>query len=360
MRAVCRHFGACGGCSFQDLSPGDYRALKRAGVTEPLARHGIDVFVAPLAETVRGTRRRTTLKATKNGDSVALGFHAARSHAIVDMEECHILTPALLALVPDLRALLHRLLREGEEAAIGLTETQSGIDLMLSLPRTYGFDTALFAQWANRLNLARITVNGELAVQLSVPTVRLGEADVVLPAASFLQPSREGERILQRFVMDAAKGARRIADLFSGCGTFALILAKSSAVHAVDSDTSALQALRDAARSMKGIKPVTIEIRDLFKRPLRPEELNDFEAVIIDPPRAGALAQTRMIAQSRVDRIVYVSCNPESFARDAAILIEAGFRLEDVQPVDQFLWSKHIELVGRFEKRPEWSRRRKD
>jgi 23S rRNA (uracil1939-C5)-methyltransferase len=183
---------------------------------------------------------------------------------------------------------------------------------------------------------------------------------VLLPAASFLQPSRDGERILQEAVVHAAKGARRVADLFAGCGTFALVLAVSASVYAVDSDADALAALRDAARSVKGLKPVTIEVRDLFKRPVRPQELDSFDAVVVDPPRAGARAQMEAIAQSHAWRVIYVSCNPETFARDAAILIHAGFRLRKVQPVDQFLWSKHIELVGCFERQAKWLRRRKN
>ena len=361
MTELCRHFGTCGGCAIQDMPADAYRASKRAQVANALGRHGIDVPIAPLAETAPATRRRASLKAASNGDEVAIGFNAQRSHAIVDMRECLVLTPALLSLVHELRDVLHRLLKRGDEADISATETESGFDLSLEFPtRDFAGHAAVLAEWARTRNVARISVNGEMAVQLINPAIRIGEADVLLPQAAFLQPSREGERILQSAVLHIVQGARRIADLFAGCGTFALLLARRASVHAVDLDGEALRSLDDAARKTRGLKPVTIETRDLFKRPLRPDELNGFDALVIDPPWAGAGAQAGLIAQSRVGRIAYVSCNPETFARDAAILTKADFCLTGVKPVDQFLWSKHIELVGAFERKPGWSQRRKN
>jgi 23S rRNA (uracil1939-C5)-methyltransferase len=361
MNALCRHFGVCGGCAFQDLSPEDYRALKHGGIETVLARHGIGARVAPLVTIAPRTRRRASLKAAKQDGEVIIGFHAARSHAVVDMRECFVLTPSLLSLVAGLREMLHRLLKTGEQAEIEMTATDSGVDLSLALPaRNFARDVTFLAEWANGQNVARIMVNGDVAVQLSKPRVRVGETDVLLPAAAFLQPSRESERILQSIVLDAVKGARRVADLFAGCGTFTLVLAQNAAVHAVDSDAGALEALAVAARKTKGLKPVAVEPRDLFKRPLRLEELNAFDAVVLDPPRAGARAQMEMMGGSRLPRVVYVSCNPETFARDAAILTQVGFRLAEVKPVDQFLWSKHIELAGTFERQPGWSRRQKN
>lgn len=275
------------------------------------------------------------------------------------MEECRVITPAIFRLVQDLRELLCRLLEKGAQAEISVAETDSGLDLALGLPgKGFAHRAALLAEWGRARNIARISVNGEVAVQMSTPTIRIGAADVRLPRSAFLQPSRAGERILQSAVLGIVQGARRVADLFAGCGTFALVLAQQTRVHAVDSDHEALAALADAARKTTGLKPLTAETRDLFRRPLRPEELNGFDAVVLDPPRAGAMAQAGQIAQSRVPRLAYVSCNPETFARDAAILIKAGFHLTGVEPVDQFLWSKHIELTGAFEREPGWSRRR--
>jgi 23S rRNA (uracil1939-C5)-methyltransferase len=354
MSVVCRHFGLCGGCAFQDLPSGTYRALKRTQVEKALARHGVSAPVAPLIETAPATRRRASLSAAKSGKEVSVGFNAIRSHTVVDMQECHVITPAMLSLVPELRGLLQRLLKEGEEAKASLTETDSGFDLALDLPaRDFVRSAAFLAQWAAGRNIARVSVNGEIAVHLVSPAVRIGEVDVLLPRNAFLQPSREGERILQTAVLELVQGARRIADLFAGCGTFSLVLAQRARVHAVDLDGEALKSLSDAARKAGGMKPVTTETRDLFRRPLRPEELNAFDAIVIDPPRSGAQAHAELIGQSRVGRLIYVSCNPESFARDAAILTQRGFCLSQVRPVDQFLWSKHVELVGAFERLPE-------
>ena len=361
MTELCRHFGTCGGCAFQDMSADAYRASKRALVEKPLVRHGIDVPIAPFADTAPATRRRASFKAASNGDEVAIGFNAQRSHAIVDMRECLVLTPALLSLVHELRDVLRLLLKRGDEAKINATETESGFDLSLEFPtKDFAGHAALLAGWARTRNVARISVNGEMAVHLANPAIRIGDADVLLPRDVFLQPSREGERILQNAVLHIMQGAHRIADLFAGCGTFALLLARRASVHAVDLDGEALRSLDDAARKAQGLKPVTTETRDLFKRPLRPDELNSFDALVIDPPRAGASAQARLIAQSRVGRLAYVSCNPETFARDSAVLSKADFRLTGVKPVDQFLWSKHIELVGAFERKPGWSQRRKN
>ena len=361
MTALCRHFGICGGCAFQDMSADAYRSMKREAVESALTRHRVEASVAKLLETAPLTRRRASLKAAKTGDELVIGFNARHSHAIVDMQECFVLTPALLSLVHEVRELLRRLLKSGEQAEIAATETDSGFDLSFALPgMDFARHAALLALWARARHVARISINGEIAVQLASPAIRIGNADVLLPQDTFLQPSHEGQRILQTAVLEIVRGARRVADLFAGCGTFALVLAKRARVHAVDLDHEALGSLGDAARKTEGLKPITTEARDLFKRPLRPDELNGHDAVVIDPPRAGAYAQVQLIAQSRAGRIAYVSCNPETFARDAAILTQGGFHLTDVRPVDQFLWSKHIELVGAFEWKPGWSQRRKD
>ena len=361
MTGLCRHFSICGGCVFQDMSTDACHAMKRDGIEKALTRHGVDAPVSRVVEIPPGTRRRASLKAARNGDELVIGFSSLRSHAVVDMRECFVLTPTLFSLVQDLRELLYRLLKSGEQAEIAATETDSGVDLSLALPtKDFARDAPGLAQWARTRNVARIFVNGEMAVHLAHPAIRVGDAEVLLPRETFLQPSREGERILQASVLEITKGARRVADLFAGCGTFALVVAQRAQVHAVDLDQKALRSLGDAARKTRGLKPVTTEARDLFKRPLRPDELTAFDGVVIDPPRAGARAQVQAIAQSRVGRLAYVSCNPETFACDAAILTQGGFYLTGIRPVDQFLWSKHIELVGTFARKPGWSQRPKD
>jgi 23S rRNA (uracil1939-C5)-methyltransferase len=266
---------------------------------------------------------------------------------IVDLEECLVLTPALAGLVAPLRRVLGELMREGEQADIRLTEAGNGIDVGLRLARRAdALDRATLARWAQQHDVARLIVNSEIAVQLRAPCVRLAGVEIELPPDSFLQPTREGEHIMQQAVREATKGAVRVADLFAGCGTFALALATRAPVHAVDSDDAALAALLAGVRRTQKLRPVTIERRDLSRHPLATKELDSFDTVVLDPPRAGASAQAEILAASRVKRLAYVSCNPESFARDASILAGGGLRIARVLPVDQFLWSSHIELVA--------------
>lgn len=346
---TCRHFGRCGGCVYQDLSDGAYRAQKRRIVVEALARHGVETEVGEVVEVPPGTRRRATLKAKHTESGVTLGFHAARTHEIVDLEECLVLTPRLTALLPGLRKMLAEMLRPGEDAELKLTDSDTGFDLGLRWRKPNDAATlAELARWAGTLHLLRISAHGEPVVSLGTPAVHLGKALVALPPETFLQPTREGQTVLQEFVREHLGRAKSVADLFSGCGTFTFPLAERAKVQAVELEEPMLQALAAAAKTASGLKPVTTMKRNLFKRPLTSIELNAFDAVVIDPPRAGALEQVKALALSRLSRIAYVSCDADTFARDARILTGAGFRLPHVVPVDQFLWSAHIELMGAF------------
>ncbi|MDE2267221.1 MAG: class I SAM-dependent RNA methyltransferase [Alphaproteobacteria bacterium] len=351
MTALCRHFGVCGGCAYQDMADAEYRALKRALVVDALSRHGVEAPIGDVVEVPPATRRRASLKARKGEGGVHLGFHAARSHDIVDMQECLVLSPTLFKAVCGIREMLTVLLRPQETAELHLTETDIGVDLAFRWKRPNDTATlAELARWASKLKLARISAHNETVIELAKPSVRLGKADVLVPSDAFLQPTREGEAVLQAFVRDALSGAKRVADLFAGCGTFALPLAETARVHAVELDGPMLEALAAAARAMSGLKPITVERRNLFQRPLGESELVQFDAVVLDPPRAGALAQTQALARSKVKRIAYVSCDADSFARDARVMFDGGLRLVSVVPVDQFLWSSHIELVASFER----------
>jgi 23S rRNA (uracil1939-C5)-methyltransferase len=344
----CRHFGVCGGCAHQDKPEEDYRAVKRALVIEALSRHGIAAEILDLVVVPPGSRRRATVKALKGAVGVTLGFHAAKSHDIVDMQECPVLTPHLAALIPGLRDMLAALLRSGEEAELKLTDTPAGIDLSLRWQRDNDADTlTALAHWADRLKLARVSRHGETLIELAKPYVRIGHVDVPLPSEAFLQPTEVGQVALQHFVCESLAKAKKIVDLFSGCGTFALALAEHGRVHAVELEADHLEALAVAAKS-PGLKPVTTEKRNLFKRPLGEGELEGFDGMCLDPPRAGAFDQVKILAKSKVKRVVYVSCDADSFARDAAVLIGGGYSLMRVQPVDQFLWSNHIELAAKF------------
>jgi len=287
------------------------------------------------------SRRRAVLK-WKPG---AIGFHAAKSHAIVDMRECLVLTPGIFMLAQHLRDGLSFL---KEPCEIHVSESLTGFDLTLRSPQKASPALAMeMAKAVDGLNIARVTFNSQLLLETAVPQVEEGGVPVRLPPQAFLQSTREGEIALQEHVLRTVGKAKTVADLFSGVGTFALPLAKKSKVHAVEQDKAALTALAHAAKS-KGLKPVTTEVRDLFKQPLTVPELAPYDGVVMDPPRAGAEAQARVLAASRVPVIACVSCDAASFARDAAILAAGGYRIGAVTPIDQFLWSSHIELVAGF------------
>jgi 23S rRNA (uracil1939-C5)-methyltransferase len=349
---ICRHFGICGGCSLQDVPSADYAAGKRALVQNALMAAGVSAEVlAPIIVPPR-SRRRAVFKFAKG----EIGFHAAKSHTIVDMHECLVVTPGLFDLVQQLRTRLGFL---KEPAELHITESLAGFDLAVHSPQKLNAAiTTQMAEALTGLNVARAVFSNALVLETSAPEVEEGGVRVKLAPQAFLQPTREGEAALQARVQAIMGRAKTIADLFAGSGTFALPLAKRARVHAVEQDAPALAALAAAAKHYSvvapdgrvgpGLKPVTTEVRDLFKLPLTPAELNAFDAVVLDPPRAGADAQARMLAKSRVPAIAYVSCDAASFARDAALLLAGGYRIGPVTPIDQFLWSSHIELVAGF------------
>lgn len=344
----CVHFGTCGGCALQHVERQTYLAWKRDLVVTALKQRGFaDVPVEDIRAVAPATRRRANFKAHKRGDGVALGFYEAGSRNLVDLRECPILVPELVKLMPLLRSHLRKVLRANETAELLATATDSGIDLALSLKRKREADLLTrLSGIVSELRLARLSWNGEDVAIAETPSLRVGRFTAVLPPGAFLQPTKEGERMLQQFVLDAAAGARNVADLFSGCGTLTLALAERHAVHAADSLPTQVDAILAAAR--QGHARVTAETRDLFRRPLLAAEFERFNAVVLDPPRPGAAAQAKALAQSKVAKVLYVSCNAASFARDARTLAEGGYRLERVVPIDQFLWSPHVELFAVF------------
>lgn len=346
----CRHFGICGGCTLQDMAPDAYRGHKRERVAEALARAGLGAAVVnePLLSPEK-SRRRAVFKFGKEKGHVLVGFHAARSHMIVDMQECLVLTKGLLDFTATLRRALAPILAEGEKAEVHVSETDTGLDLAFRWPRKLTPSlTAEIAKAFAGADIARIVFNGEILLERVRSEIHFDGIAVVPPPHAFLQATREGEAMLQVRVAKLTKGAKAIVDLFAGLGTFSLTLARRAKVHAVEQDGDALAALTEAARKAKGLKPVTTEKRDLFKIPLTVLELNRFDAAVLDPPRAGAEAQVKLLAASKISRIAYVSCDASTFARDATILARAGFNMGDVTPVDQFLYSEHIELVAGF------------
>jgi len=348
----CRHFPDCGGCQLQHVTDPAYARWVTARIVAALDAARVPVGqVEPIALSPPRSRRRASLRALKRGGKLTLGFNADSSHRIVDIHECHVLTPSLFALVAPLRLLLRAALKDGEGAGITLTDSDTGIDLLLAnvgarslaeIERLTGFATTH--------DLARLSVENaegvETVTEARPPLLRFGGVPVILPPAPFLQATREGEAALQAAVVAAVGAAGTVADLFCGLGTFALPLAATARVLAADASGSAIDALTMAARTSG--RKLLVENRDLFRRPLSAAELAKFDAVVFDPPRAGATAQVAALAASSVGRVVAVSCNPNTFARDAAMLGDGGYRLERLWPVGQFRWSTHVELVAQF------------
>ncbi len=346
----CPHFSVCGGCAIQHWEAEAYRAWKRNMVVETLAQAGIACEVAPLVDAHGSGRRRITLHARMGTHEVLkVGFAAASSHDIIPIDRCPILDPALDGAIDAAWAISEVLKPVRKPLDIQFTATSGGLDVDVrgSGPVSVAMTTKLSAV-AQQHRLARLTRHGELVLMRNPPAITVGTAKVTLPPGSFLQATAAGEEALGALVLDHSKRARHIADLFCGVGPFALRLAARSRVTAFDSDAGSVTALQKAATSTSGLKPVKAEARDLFRRPLVPQELRDYDAVVFDPPRQGAQAQATQLAASKVPVVIAVSCNVTTFARDAKILIEGGYGIADVTPVDQFRHTPHVELVARF------------
>lgn len=348
----CRHVPDCGGCQLQHITDAAYASFVADRIVRALGHAGVTVGeVHATALSPPKSRRRASLRALKRGGKLTLGFNAEASHRIVDLEQCEVLLPELFALVAPLKVLLKAAIAEGQGAGVTLTASDTGTDLLLAnvaaekLPQIERLTDFALAH-----DLARLSVEGAHGVETIAmarqPVITMGSVPVPLPPAPFLQATREGEAALVAAVQASAAGAGRLADLFCGLGTFALPLSASARVLAADAAGPAVEALSAAARSHG--RPLQTAHRDLFRRPLTPEELAPFDAIVFDPPRAGAEAQAAMLARSKVPIVVAVSCNPSTFARDAAKLVEGGYRLEQLWPVAQFRWSTHVELVGLF------------
>lgn len=348
---ICKHFGVCGGCAMQHWSLAEYHQWKRSLVVEALAQAGL---VAPVDEQLIDAhgqgRRRATLHARRGAhDLLEVGFTAPRAHAIVAIDRCPILAPGLDGAIAAAWAIAEILKPANKPLDIQATATGTGMDVDVrgSGPLTPARTTAL-ARVAEQHKLARLTRHGELVAQQGQPVLKIGRASVPLPPGVFLQATEEGEAALAKLVIEHAGSARRVADLFCGIGTFALRLAQTARVTAADSDAAAIKALQGARGD--GLKPIEASARDLFRRPLMAAELKNVDAVVFDPPRQGAEAQSRELAKSAVPTVIAVSCDAATFARDARILVGGGYRLARVSAVDQFRYSFHVEVVGKFER----------
>lgn len=347
---VCRHFTHCGGCAVQHLRMPAYLAWKSELVAAAFAARGIEVPLAHVAGVGLGARRRAAFSARRTGRGVALGFHEAKGTEIVDLQECPVTASAIVNALPGLRRLVEPLMSRRAPGRVVVTLAANGLDVAIEdVPGDLAPDVLSFlAQQAAALKLARLTLAGETLYQATVPAVRFGTANVVLPARSFLQAAPVAEAEMLRVVMRAVDEAKRVVDLFCGMGTFTFPLAQRAAVLAVDGDKQAVGALQNAAKRTPGLKPIEVKVRDLFREPLSVRELKGFEAAVFDPPRAGAATQAASLAASDIATIAAVSCNPATLARDARILIDGGYTLERVTPIDQFLYSPHVEAVAVF------------
>ena len=346
----CPHFGVCGGCAIQHWRQAPYRAWKREIVVETLRRTKLDCEVAELIDAHGTGRRRVTLHARLGTHNVLkVGFAAANSHDIVPVDRCPILDPALAGALDAAWAFAELILKSGKPLDIQITATRGGLDVDVRgsgpLPPPMIAAVSIIAE---KHRLARLTRHGELIVMRNAPIIAMGPAQVTLPPGCFLQATTAGEETLAALVAERCANAKHVADLFCGVGPFALRLAMKQRVSAFDSDSGAVIALQKAAMATPGLKPVKAGARDLFRRPLMPQELRDFDAVIFDPSRQGAQAQALQLAASKVPAVIAVSCNVATFARDARILVDGGYRLEAVTPVDQFRHTRHVELVARF------------
>ncbi|MBD8066338.1 class I SAM-dependent RNA methyltransferase [Devosia sp. PTR5] len=335
---LCPYFGQCGGCQLQHMGPNIYRRFKTDLVERPLQQVGIDARVERFIDASDSGRRRATLHARNN----MAGYMRARSHDLLDIGRCPILVPAL-AQAPEIARAIGT---EVGACDASFTASDTGIDVELRNIQK-GARPDRLVPLANRFGLARLSYGREMLLLRQQPRVRMGKAEVNLPMGSFLQATAEAEEALARYVLESVGKARSVADLFCGVGPFALRLAERAKVYAADADKPAIAALDDAVRHTKGLKAVTAQARDLFRDPLTRFELG-YDCVVLDPPRAGAAAQVKEIAASKVGHVVMIACDPGTFARDAASLVQAGFMLEGLVAVDQFAWSAHIEVAATF------------
>ena len=342
---VCQYFGTCGGCALQHMQARAYLAWKRELVVAALGSRGLEAPVEEVRAVPLASRRRAAFALGRGEKGIAFGYRSARSHAIVDIAACPVLSPGIAERLPKLKSALAPLLGSKREARITVTAAEQGLDIVVEGIRP---SPALFARLATAapsFGAARITLDGESLALRGTPTAALSGVEVSLPPGAFLQASREAEQVLVSLVKESAGRAKHIADLFAGVGTFTFALAGTAAVDAFEEDEEAIAALAGAARATPKLKPVRTHSRDLFRAPLTAREFACYDAVVLDPPRAGAKAQAEALAGSKVPKIVMVSCNPGTCARDLRILVDGGYRITSVVPVDQFLFSPHVELV---------------
>lgn len=350
--APCPHFLVCGGCTLQHMSEESYDAWKRGQIVHALQSRGIDAPVRPLLRIGAHSRRRASFAAERVRGQLRFGFHSARSHTVVAIEECPVLAPELLGALAGLRALAAIAAPNRGILKVHCLSSETGLDVRLDdfgAAPDFATERALIDR-ALKADFARLSLGDDILIETREPVLHFGAACATPAPGGFAQAAAASEATLARLASKALAHAGNILDLFAGSGTFSLRLAEHARIHAVEGDDAALSALKKAIATTSGLKPVTAERRDLFRRPFDAKELQAFDAVLLNPPRAGAQEQMAALAASGPGKIVYISCAPASFARDASVLIAAGYKLDCVTPVDQFLFSHHIESVGVFQR----------
>jgi 23S rRNA (uracil1939-C5)-methyltransferase len=349
VRPPCAHARSCGGCLMQHANDEFVAAWKTDVVRSALAGQGLEAPLRPILTSPPKSRRRAVIAGRRTKSGAMLGFHARGSDNLVAVPNCQLLHPDLMAAFPALEALVLMGGSRKSELALTVTRSLAGPDIAVAGGKPLDGQLRLeLARVAEAHGLSRLTWEQEVIALRASPMQPMGRALVAPPPGAFLQATEQGQADLLAAVQEAVGSAKRITDIFAGVGTFALPLAERAEVHAVEGDAAMIAALDKGWRQAEGLKRITSEARDLFRRPLEPDEFKHVDAVVIDPPRAGAEAQTKTLAQSKVPVIASVSCNPVTFARDARVLVDAGYRLDWVQPVDQFRWSAHVELAARF------------
>ena len=347
--APCRHFRTCGGCQLQHASDAFVANWKREIVRSALSAHGIEASVQDIETSPAKSRRRATFAARRTKKGAMAGFHAKGSDVIVEIPDCQLLAPDVLSAIPAAKDLAITGASRKNGIDVAVTATLNGLDVCVSGGKPLDGPLRVeLAHIAEKHDIARLTWDDETIVTRHPPELAFENARIQPPPGAFLQATEQGQSDLLRRVTRIIGDARRVVDLFAGCGTFALPLGKGAEVHAVEGAADMIAALDAGWRRTPGLKSVTHEVRDLFRRPLMPDELAGFDAAVIDPPRAGALAQVSEICAAQLPRIAYVSCNPTTFARDAKTLVSSGYTLGEIGVVDQFRWSTHVELVAEF------------
>jgi len=345
--APCSHFKSCGGCALQHAKDEFVASWKTEIVKSALAAHGIHPPIRPIETSSAFSRRRASLAGRRTKKGAIVGFHAKAAETILPIPNCTLLHPDIIAAIPSLEGLTILGASRKGSVSIAVARSESGLDVDVNgAKHADGPLLATLGVYCDQHQFARLSWNGEVVATRIAPTQKFGPARVIPPPGAFLQATCEGQDFLTTAILEILRPAQKVVDLFAGCGTFSLPIAEFANVHAVEGEQDLLDALLDGHRKTPTLKPLTIETRDLFRRPLMADELNKFDAVVIDPPRAGSVAQTTELAKSAIANIAFVSCNPITFARDALILVESGYKINWVVPVDQFRWSPHIELVA--------------